>query len=303
MTASGLSRPSVRPRLGLWPAGAVLLAFVVAGCASSSSGGPHLNWNFFFDSLLKPDDKIRFGLWLTVSISVISQLLGVILGTLAALGKMAKLRPLRWIANFYIWFFRGTPLVVQIVLFYFGLSVAKIYAWPDISIAGITVAGKIQAGVFALSINEGAYFAEIVRAGILSIDPGQAEAGKALGMRYGLIMRRIVLPQAARVIIPPLGNEFNNMLKTTSLLVLISVPELYTIFNQKQGNFFAPFEFYLAAAVWYLLLTTIWSFIQAWIERKFAKGTGITAGPSLRERLFGGARNPAEEVVLVSGGR
>ena len=93
-------------------------------------------------------------------------------------------------------------------------------------------------------------------------------------------MRRIVLPQAARVIVPPLGNEFNNMLKTTSLLVLISVPELYTIFNRKQGNFFAPFEFYLAAAVWFLLLTTIWSVIQAWIERKLAKGTaGSERGP------------------------
>jgi polar amino acid transport system permease protein len=280
----------------------VILALLVAGCASKT-GGPHLNWTYFFDSIFKPDDKIRFGLWLTVSISIVSQLFGVILGTLAALGKIARPRPFRWIANFYIWFFRGTPLVVQIVLFYFGLSVAKIYAWPDINLLGITVAGKIQAGVFALSINEGAYFAEIVRAGILSIDPGQAEAGKALGMTYGKIMRRIVLPQAARVIIPPLGNEFNNMLKTTALLVLISVPELYTIFSQKQGNFFAPFEFYLACAVWFLLLTTIWSVIQAWIERKFAKGTGIGKAPSLRERIFGGARNPSEEVVLVSGGR
>jgi polar amino acid transport system permease protein len=294
-----------RPRPALWPAGAVLLALVLAGCAGSASGGgPHLNWSFFFDSIFRPDDKIRFGLWLTVSISIVSQLLGVVLGTFAALGKMARLRAFRFIANFYVWFFRGTPLVVQIVLFYFGLSVARIYNWPDVSFLGITIAGKIQAGIFALSLNEGAYFAEIVRAGILAIDPGQAEAGKALGMTYGRIMRRIVLPQAARVIIPPLGNEFNNMLKTTALLVLISVPELYTIFDQKQGNVFAPFEFFLACAVWYLLLTTIWSVIQAWIERKFAKGTAVGGdGPSLRERIFGGGRSPAEDVVLVSGGR
>ncbi|HET9680488.1 MAG TPA: amino acid ABC transporter permease [Candidatus Limnocylindrales bacterium] len=281
----------------------MLLPLFLAACSSSQSG-PHLNWDFFFDSVFRPDDKIRFGLWLTVSISVVSQLIGVMLGTFAALGKMAKFRPFRWLANVYIWFFRGTPLVVQIVLFYFGLSVAKIYSWPDISIFGLTIQGKIQAGVFALGVNEGAYFAEIVRAGILSIDHGQSEAGKALWMTYGKIMRRIVLPQAARVIVPPLGNEFNNMLKTTALLVLISVPELYTVFNQKQGNFFAPFEFYLACAVWFLLLTTIWSFIQAWIERKLAKGTGSgISGPSLRERLFGGGRKPADEVVLVSGGR
>lgn len=287
------------------PAGVLLVAVLVAGCGSGSTGGgPHLNWNYFFDTLLRPDDKIRFGIWLTVSIAVLSQFIGVVLGTLAALAKMSKLRPLRLIANIYIWLFRGTPLVVQIVLFYFGLSVARIYGWPDLVLPGATIDGAIQAGVFALGLNEGAYFAEIVRAGILSIDPGQAEAGKALGMTYGLIMRRIVLPQAARVIVPPLGNEFNNMLKTTSLLVLISVPELYTIVNRKQGQYFAPFEFYLAAAVWYLLMTTIWSFIQAWIERRLAKGTaGSSAGPSLTERLFGGGARSAEELPTITGGR
>jgi polar amino acid transport system permease protein len=298
-----IQHPRLRPAIA--PAGVGLVALLVAGCSSTATGGgPHLNWNFFFDTLFRPDDKIRFGIWLTLSIAILSQFIGVVLGTLAALAKMSKLWPLRTISNLYIWLFRGTPLVVQIVLFYFGLSVAKIYGWPDLVVPGATIDGAIQAGVFALGLNEGAYFAEIVRAGILSIDPGQAEAGKALGMTYGLIMRRIVLPQAARVIVPPLGNEFNNMLKTTSLLVLISVPELYTVVNRKQGQFFAPFEFYLAAAVWYLLMTTIWSFIQAWIERKLAKGTaGSSAGPSLTERLFGGGARSAEQVPRITGGR
>ncbi len=289
----------------VWLAGALALGLFLSACSSSGAGsGPKLNWNYFFDTLLRPDDKIRFGIWLTVSIAITSQVIGVVLGTFAALGKMAKLMPLRVIANLYVWLFRGTPLVVQIVLFYFGLSVAKVYAWPALSVPGATIDGAIQAGIFALGLNEGAYFAEIVRAGILSIDPGQAEAGKALGMTYGKIMRRIVLPQAARVIVPPLGNEFNNMLKTTSLLVLISVPELYTIVNRKQGQFFAPFEFYLAAAVWYLLMTTIWTVIQAWIERKLAKGTaGASTGPSLRERLFGGAARRPEDIPAITGGR
>ncbi|HEX8939732.1 MAG TPA: amino acid ABC transporter permease [Candidatus Limnocylindrales bacterium] len=295
-----------RLRPALVPAGVVILAVILAGCAGSRAGsGPRLNWTYFFDTLFRPDDKIRFGIWLTVSIAILSQLIGVILGTFAALGKMSKVGAFRWLANFYIWVFRGTPLVVQIVLFYFGLSVARIYQWPPIVIPGATVDGAIQAGVFALGVNEGAYFAEIVRAGILSIDPGQTEAGKALGMTYGVIMRRIVLPQAARVIVPPLGNEFNNMLKTTSLLVLISVPELYTIINRKQGNAFAPFEFYLAAAIWYLLMTTIWSVIQAWIERRLAKGTAGAAsgGPTLRERLFGGGRTSVEDLPAITGGR
>jgi len=290
-------------RLTIRPVAAgLIVALVVAGCASTASGGPRLNWNYFFDTLFRPDDRIRFGIWLTVSIAVVSQLFGVILGTLAALAKMSRRLPLRTVANLYVWLFRGTPLLVQIVLFYFGLSVARIYSWPDLNLPGARLDGAIQAGVFALSVNEGAYFAEIVRAGILSIDPGQAEAGKALGMRYGQIMRRIILPQAARVIVPPLGNEFNNMLKTTSLLVIISVPELYTIINRKQGNFFAPFEFYLAAAVWYLLMTTIWSVIQSRIERRLAKGTtGMPAGPSLRERLVGSGPVAVEAPATTRG--
>ena len=292
--------PRLRPAKAL--AGAALIGLLVAGCTSNAGGGFTFKWEYFTDVLFRPDDRIRFGIWLTLSISVVSQTIGVILGTLAALAKMSKVGAFRWIANLYVWLFRGTPLVVQIVLFYFGFSVAKIYGWPDLHLPAVTIDGAIQAGVFALGLNEGAYFAEIVRAGILSIDPGQNEAGKALGMTYSQIMRRIVLPQAARVIVPPLGNEFNNMLKTTSLLVLISVPELYTIVNREQGQFFAPFEFFLAAAVWYLLMTTIWSFIQAYIERRLAKGTaGATTTPSLRERLFGGGRTA--KVPAITGGR
>ncbi len=290
-------------RPAILPVGAIVIALLVAGCAGRPGAGPKLDWDYFFNVLLRPDDRIRYGIWLTLSIAIVSQIIGVVLGTCAALAKMSKRRLLRSIANVYVWLFRGTPLVVQIVLFYFGFSVARIYGWPDLVVPGAKIDGAIQAGVFALGINEGAYFAEIVRAGILSIDPGQAEAGKALGMRYGQIMRRIVLPQAARVIVPPLGNEFNNMLKTTSLLVLISVPELYTIINREQGQYFAPFEFFLAAAVWYLLMTTIWSVIQAWIERKLARGTtSASVGPSLRERLFGGT-GPTAEVPSITGGR
>ena len=126
-------------------------------------------------------------------------------------------------------------------------------------------------------------------------------------MTYGKAMRRIILPQAARVIVPPLGNEFNNMLKTTSLLVIISVPELYVTFSRKNASgptVFHPFELFLAAAVWYLVLTTIWGVIQAYIERRLAKGvagTPATGGVSLRERLFGGRR--PEGAPQGSGGR
>ena len=133
------------------------MGLLVAGCSTNASASTvHLNWNYFFDSVLHPDSQIQNGLWLTVSIAVTSQLIGVTLGTFAALAKMAKFRPFRIIANVYIWLFRGTPLVVQIVLFYFGLSVARLYGWPAISFMGVNIDGAIQAGVFALGVNEGA---------------------------------------------------------------------------------------------------------------------------------------------------
>jgi polar amino acid transport system permease protein len=285
-------------RLTRAAAGCLLLSVVLAGCVGGSY--PY-RWGYFFDSILRPDGFILSGLWLTVSISISSQLIGVLLGVFGALGKQAKRRPIRWLANFYVWFFRGTPLLVQISLLFFGLSVTKIYTWPDINVLGLPIAGAVQAGIVALGLNEGAYMTEIVRAGIISVDPGQMEAAKSLGMTTGQAMRRIVLPQAARVIIPPLGNEFNNMLKTTSLLVIISVPELYVIFSRKQGTSFAPFEYFLAAAVWYLLLTTIWSVIQAWIERRLGRGVGGEKPPSLRERVLGVGR--AVDPNVVSGGR
>src|SRR5262249_48882330 len=157
----------------------------------------------------------------------------------------------------------------QLVIIYFGLLNTNLLRWDDITIGSFVIAGSVQAGIFTLGVNEGAYMTEIVRAGIIAVDPGQLEAARSLGMTYGKAMRRIVLPQAARVIVPPLGNEFNNMLKTTSLLVILgSVNELFVTFEQLNGNGptqFHPFELFLACAVWFLLLTTIWGFIQAWI--------------------------------------
>jgi polar amino acid transport system permease protein len=205
---------------------------------------------------------------------------------------MSRVVPVRWTANIYVWIFRGTPLLVQIMIIYYGLLNTNIFRWDDLNFGGFVVEGAVQAGIVALGLNEGAYMTEIVRAGIISIDPGQMEAAKSLGMTYSQAMRRIVLPQAARIIVPPLGNEFNNMLKTTSLLIVISVPELFVIFSILNGNgptSFHPFELFLAAAVWYLVLTTIWGFIQARIERRLAKGTpgAPVEGPGLTSRLFG----------------
>jgi polar amino acid transport system permease protein len=290
-----------RPARGLTVA--FLLAVIVAGCAGQSRAPFRFDTDVFTHAIFSPDNQILNGLMLTVIISVVSQVIGILLGIFGALGRMSRRTPFRWIANFYIWVFRGTPLLVQIVFFFFGLGAAHIYDWPAINLLGLSIPGEIQAGIFALGLNEGAYMSEIVRAGIISIDAGQMEAAKSLGMTFGLGMRRIVLPQAARIIVPPLGNEFNNMLKTTSLLFVISVQELYTTFSIKQSQNFQPFEMYFACALWFLLLTTIWSFIQAYIERRLGKSVAgaSTGGRSLRDRMFG-ARGPVDP-SLVSGGR
>jgi polar amino acid transport system permease protein len=290
MTRARSGRQRERTRSATRLIGFVVIALLLAACGRSSY---QYNWNIVVDSVIRPDHLILYGLWLTLSISVVSQLVGVILGVLGAVGRISRLAPVRWFAGFYVWFFRGTPLLVQITFIYYGLGVTGVYNWPPLHLGGIEVSGAIQAGIVALGVNEGAYMTEIVRAGILAIDPGQMEAAKSLGMTYRKAMRRIVLPQAARVIVPPLGNEFNNMLKTTSLLVVISVPELYVTFSRKNASgptVFHPFELFIAAAIWYLVLTSLWGLAQARLERRLARGTNAAAnaGPSMRERLFGG---------------
>jgi polar amino acid transport system permease protein len=266
----------------------------VAGCSSSKAGGFKFNLDIFLQDLNPGSPGMLGVLYLTIVISVVAQALGVALGVLAALGKMARFVPFRVVANIYIWIFRGTPLLVQLAFLFFGLGAAHLWAWDEITLFGFVIPGALQAAMVILGVNEGAYMAEIIRAGIMAVDPGQTEAAKSLGMTYRQTMTRIVLPQAARVIIPPLGNEFNNMLKTTSLISMLGVVETYNHYVILQGLNFRPFEAYAACALWFLLMTTIWGFIQSRIERRFARGTAtassVADGPGLRARLLG-ARN------------
>lgn len=253
----------------------------------------HFDWSIFFRYLWPPtalqDPLIRTGLVVTIVVSVLAQALGVIFGLFAALGKMSKFVPFRVVADAYIWYFRGTPLLVQMMLLFFGLGVTHIYDFPDIILGEFRISGAIQAGMLALAINEGAYMAEIVRAGIEAIDPGQMEAAKSLGMSFGQAMRRIVLPQAAKVIVPPLGNEFNNMMKTTSLMVVISAGELFFAFTQVNARVFKPFELFVAASLYYLAMTTVWQLIQSRIEAGLGERKGAERAPGFLDRLFSGS--------------
>ncbi len=251
----------------------------------------HFDWSLFFQYIWPPtalhDPLIRNGLITTVVVSVVAQAIGVLLGLFIALGKMSKLPIFRGLAEIYIWYFRGTPLLVQMMLLFFGLGVTHIYDFPDLRWGFLVITGAVQAGTLALGVNEGAYMAEIIRAGIQAIDPGQMEAAKSLGMTFGLAMRRVILPQAAKVIIPPLGNEFNSMMKTTSLLMVISAGDLFFGFTQVNARLFKPFELFIAASLYYLALTTIWSIIQARIEAGLGERKGLEREPGLWERLLG----------------
>ena len=162
----------------------------------------HFDWVVFFHYLWPvtglQDPLIRNGLITTIIVSIVAQVLGVIFGLFAALGKMSKVHAIHWVAEAYVWYFRGTPLLVQMALLFFGFGVIHLYDFPDIHFAFVNITGAVQAGTLALAINEGAYMAEIVRAGIESSDVGQMEAAKSLGMGYGLAMRRIVFQRQSR---------------------------------------------------------------------------------------------------------
>ena len=231
----------------------------------------NFNWSFFWHYLLQPSSIFLNGLWLTLWISVIAQSLGTLFGLFVALARVSKTRALQVPARVFVWAMRGTPLLVQVVFIYTGLAAANIFRFEDIDLGFITLPGNVQAGILALTLNEAGYMAEIIRAGINSVDLGQAEAAKSLGMTYGLYMRRIILPQAARVVVPPLGNEFNGMLKNTSLLSVIGVPELLLATQMVTSATFRVFELYLVVACYYLMLTSLWGIVQQRLERRFGE--------------------------------
>ncbi|MCM3117815.1 amino acid ABC transporter permease [Neobacillus sp. MER 74] len=195
---------------------------------------------------------------LTLEISILSLLLGLVMGIIIVILKISKFKILSLFADLYIWVLRGTPLLVQLFLVYFGL--------PQIGIE----LDPFTASVLALGINAGAYIAEILRGGILSIPKGQMEAAQSLGLGYPTIMRRIILPQALRVSIPAIGNESITLLKDSSLASLVTVSELMMTSQRFASTNYAFIEFYITAAVLYLVMTTIFSFFLRKVEFKLS---------------------------------
>ncbi len=194
--------------------------------------------------------------WLVFSITVLVIVVSWICGLAAALGKTSSFAPVRWLSTFYIWFIRGTPTLIQVFIVYFGFPQLGLKLSPFV------------AGVLALGVNSGAYVAEIIRSGLTAIPKGQMESAMALGISRRKTMTTIILPQVFRIILPPLTNEAITCLKNTSLLSTITVMEL-TLYSQVLiATTFRPFQFYIATAVIYLIMTTVLSQLSAYLERR-----------------------------------
>lgn len=244
------------------------------------------DWDYFWASLLTPSASFLNGLALTVIISIVAMALALILGLVIALMGRSRFLPLRIIASIYIWIIRGTPLLVQLVILYTGFAAANIFRFEDISI-GFLIKGAVQAAIIGLMLNESAYISEIVRGGLESIEKGQTEAALSLGMTSLSAMRWIIVPQAIRVMVPPLGNSFNGLMKSTSILSIIGVAEMFQIGSTMASSTFKAFEIYIVVALYYLLLTTIWTVIQTVIENWLNTKAGLPKAESIWKRLFG----------------
>lgn len=221
------------------------------------------SWTGFFDYLVNP--FILGGVVNTIWLTCVSLIFGLLLGFIVALMRRSKLRLIRSIGWFYIWLFRGTPLLVQLIVIYTAL--------PQLGIRFSVV----EAALIGLALNEAAYLAEIIRSGIEAVPDGQSRAARALGMTERQIMRHIVMPQAFKVIIPPLGNSVNGLLKTTSVTSVISMEELLRRTQVLIQEKFMVLELFAVAALYYLLLTTAWDFIQRRIEKRFGQSTAPIA--------------------------
>jgi polar amino acid transport system permease protein len=278
---------------GRWVASLLVLAFAAA-VVNSLITNPRFQWSVvgqYFAS-----QQLLNGLYLTLELTVVAMAVGVVLGTLLAVMRLSP-NPLvsggSWV---YIWFFRGTPVLVQLLLWY---NISALY--PEISLgipfgptlfhgSANTLIPPFAVAILGLGLNEAAYMAEIIRAGLISVDPGQTEAAHALGMTRLQTIRRIVLPQAMRVIIPPTGNETISMLKTTSLVSVIALAELTYSAELIIARTFQTIPLYITASLWYLIVTSVLTAGQFYIERHFARGTArelpVTPLQRLRRLVF-----------------
>jgi polar amino acid transport system permease protein len=275
---------------GRWIAAAILL-ILAANAIYSLANNDNVGWSVIGQYLFS--SRVLHGLVMTLVLTVIAMVIGIVLGVVLAIMRMSLNPVVSYASWLYIWVFRGTPVLVQILFWGFlaalypRLSIGVPFGGPELVGGNANhLVTPFVAAILGLGLNEGAYMAEIVRAGILSVDEGQNEAAHALGMTRIQTMRRIVLPQAMRVIIPPTGNETISMLKTTSLVSVIAYTELlYSVQLIYSANY-KTIPLLIVASLWYLLFTSILSVGQYFLERRFGRGTVRNQRANAIERLL-----------------
>jgi polar amino acid transport system permease protein len=279
---------------GRWLA-ALVVAVGVAMLVHSLVTNPRFQWGVVGDYLFS--GSIVHGAWATAYLTATAMTIGIAGGLALAVMRLSPNPLLAGAAWFYTWLFRGTPVLVQLLFWSFisalypVLSIGIPFGPEFVHGSANQVIPLFTAAILGLGLNEAAYMAEIVRAGILSVDPGQAEAASALGMTSWTALRRIVLPQAMRMIIPPTGNETISMLKTTSLVSVISYTELLYAAQVVYARTYQTIPLLLVASVWYLALTSVLTIGQYYLERRFGRGvTARGATPLQRLRAVLGSR-------------
>lgn len=275
----------------------VMLALLMKSLATN----PNFQWPIVGHYLFHP--FILNGLVQTLVLTVTIMVSASIIGTVAALLMLSPSKLLSVPAHIFVWFFRGTPALVQLILWYnLALIFSKVAFWlPGIgtvfSVNTNDIMTPFVAAVVALSLHEAGYMAEIVRNGLKSVNHGQTEAALCLGMKPSLLMRRIVLPQAMRVIIPPTGNETINLLKTTSLVSIIAVPDLLYAAQSIYARTFETIPLLLVVSAWYLVVVTIMSIGQQYLERHFSRDEARQESRTLLQIVTGATFSTRKKAV------
>jgi polar amino acid transport system permease protein len=285
---------------GRWIASVVIL-YVFVALIYSLAKNPVIQWSTIGDYLFSP--LVLEGALRTLELTFVAMIIGIVGGTILAVMRLSDNYVLSWLSWLYIWFFRGTPVFVQILIWgYFGILYPNLFL--GLPFTGLAfgdmethrVIGGFIAAILALGLNEAAYAAELVRAGIISVDRGQNEAAQSLGMSPVLTMRRVILPQAMRVIIPPMGNETISMLKTTALVAVISGKELMTNVQTIYSQSFKIMPLLFVACIWYIFFTTLLTIGQHYLERHFGKGFGEKETESAEKRALKRLRQKGGDV-------
>jgi len=262
-----------------WLIATVITLYAAAFAWDAAVNRPVYDWATFGKYIF--DKRISEAALVTLELTIASMVLAIVLGILLAVMRLSPNPIFQSVSWFYLWIFRGTPVYVQLV--FWGL-VASIYPSFSIGLPFMDAFVTFKAAdvplfwisVLGLGLNESAYMAEVVRAGILSVDRGQTEASRALGMSWFQSMQRVIIPQSMRIIIPPTGNEVISMLKTTSLVAAVPFSmDLYMRARDIAGPIFRPIPLLLVASAWYLLFTSILMVGQYYLEKRFARGTGF----------------------------